>query len=46
MKFEDGWYKYFISAFTDFTYTKQVAEKIGIKGAFIATYKNGLRVNP
>ncbi|NVO11220.1 MAG: SPOR domain-containing protein [Bacteroidales bacterium] len=46
MKFEDGWYKYFISAFTDFAYAKQVAEKIGIKGTFIATYKNGLRVNP
>ncbi len=46
MKFEDGWYKYFISAFTDFAYAKQVTEKIGIKGAFIATYKNGLRVNP
>ncbi|NOU18383.1 MAG: SPOR domain-containing protein [Bacteroidales bacterium] len=46
MKFEDGWYKYFISAFTDFAYAKQVAEKIGVKDAFIATYKNGLRVNP
>jgi len=46
MKFEDGWYKYYVSAFTDFAYAKQVAEKIGIKGAFIATYKNGLRVNP
>ena len=46
MKFEDGWYKYYISAFTDFAAAKQVAEKVGIKGAFIATYKNGLRVNP
>jgi predicted transcriptional regulator len=46
MKFEDGWYKYYISAFTDFATAKQVAEKVGIKGAFIATYKNGLRVNP
>jgi len=46
MKFEDGWYKYFISAFTDIATAKEIVEKIGIKGAFIATYKNGLRVNP
>lgn len=46
MKHEDGWYKYFISAFTDISSAKKVAEKLGIKGAFIATYKNGLRVNP
>jgi len=46
MKFEDGWYKYYISAFTDFNKAKEVAAKIGIKGAFIATYKNGIRVNP
>lgn len=46
MKFEDGWYKYYISAFTNFAVAKEVAVKIGIKGAFIATYKNGLRVKP
>lgn len=46
MQFEDGWYKYYISAFTNFTVAKEVAAKIGIKGAFIATYKNGLRIKP
>lgn len=46
LKYEDGWYKYYISAFTDFAYAKEIAAKIGIKGAFIATYKNGSRVNP
>lgn len=46
MKFEDGWYKYYISAFTNFSAAKEVASKIGINGAFIATYKNGLRVKP
>jgi len=46
MKFEDGWYKYYISAFTNFTVANDVAAKLGIKGAFIATYKNGLRIKP
>lgn len=46
MKFEDGWYKYYISAFTDFAVAKEVATKISIKGAFIATYRNGLRLKP
>lgn len=46
MKFEDGWYKYYISAFIDFAAAKEVAAKIGIKGTFIATYKNGIRVKP
>jgi len=46
MKFEDGWYKYYISAFTNFAVAKEVAAKLGIKGAFIATYKNGLRIKP
>ena len=46
MKFEDGWYKYYISAFTNFAVAKEVAGKLGVKGAFIATYKNGLRIKP
>lgn len=46
MKIEDGWYKYYISAFTNFTVAKEVATKIGIKGAFIATYRNGIRIKP
>jgi len=44
MKIEDGWYKYYISAFTDIAMAKEVASEISVKGAFIATYKNGLRV--
>jgi len=46
MKFEDGWYKYLISAYTSFSAAKKVASSIGVKGSFIATYKNGLRVKP
>ncbi len=46
MKYEDGWYKYYISAFTDPAVAKELAVKVGIKGAFIATYKNNLRVKP
>lgn len=46
MKFEDGWFKYYISAFTNFAVAKEVAAKLEVKGAFIATYKNGLRIKP
>lgn len=44
MKFEDGWYKYYISAFTNFAAAKQVVQQIEVNGAFTATYLNGKRV--
>lgn len=46
VKFEDGWYKYFISAFSSYSAALNHAKQLNIPGAFIATYKNGKRVNP
>jgi hypothetical protein len=42
--FEDNWYKYVIDCGSDMEKAKEILKNIGVQGAFIALYKDNVRI--